>query len=269
MVEWIISLLLGVVNLMKPLCNLVVNLTTKPIRWSFKLMVKIKYGGGVAQMSGSEAGRTYARNRGGAYIRNRTTPLNPNSTFQQTVRMRINELSKAWSADLTEAQRDGWTSFADSFPITDVFGESLTLTGSQMYVRINARLEEVGVARIDTAPINQDVDTLLTAVLTFDIGVGATEITFTPTPIPASHQMVIRMTPALSPGINFVNNRLRFVVSAPAAATSPVDVETAWTNRFGTLPAAGQKVVSFCHFINETTGAVSVAVRSDAIVVDT
>lgn len=232
-------------------------------------MVKIKYGGGVAQMSGSEAGRTYARNKGGAYIRNRTTPLNPNSTFQQTVRARVNTLSKAWGGTLTNAQRDSWIAFSAANPITDVFGESLQLTGAQMYLRLNARLDEVGATLLTSPPANLVVTALDSLVLDGDIGMGDFDITYTPTPVPANHVLVVRMTAGLSPGIRYVTNRLRLVTFFAAATASPQDIETVWQTRYGALPSVGQRVVCFAHLINTTNGAVSVALRSDVLITTT
>lgn len=261
--------LITVVKLIYRLCKRVVKATTSVSKWSVRIMVKIKYGGGVAQMSGSEAGRTYARNRGGAYIRNRTTPLNPSTPSQQSVRATLSQLSKDWSNLLTEEERDGWAAFAEVNPINDVFGESINLTGSQMYVRLNARLDEAGQTLLSVAPANQNVDALTSATLTFDIGTGNVELTFLPTPVPTDTCLIVKATPGLNPGINYVRNKLRTIGTFNAAEASPVDIEAEWVAKFGTLPIVGQRVVVQAHFLDHTTGAVSVAQRTDTFVIDT
>ena len=106
--------------------------------------MKVKFGGGVAEARGSIAGTTFSRNKGGSYARQRVTPVNPQTAAQQAQRSRISELATHWGQTLTQAQRDGWVVFAENFPITDVFGDSLVLSGAQGYTRINSRLLAAG-----------------------------------------------------------------------------------------------------------------------------
>lgn len=232
-------------------------------------MVKVRFGGGVADMRGSEGGRTYSRNRGGAYQRSRVAPLNPQTPRQQAQRQILSDVAKGWAGDLSQAQRDQWIAFAAANPITDVFGETLVLTGAQMYSRLNGRLLTAGLSGITTPPANLDVTALATATATFDVGTGSVEVTFTPSPLPANHHLQVRATPAVGAGIAYIRNRLRFLVATGAAESSPYDFESDWTSRFGTLPSAGQKVVALFNTISDVNGAVSTGIRVDMIVSDT
>ncbi|KKL73251.1 hypothetical protein LCGC14_2076760, partial [marine sediment metagenome] len=65
-------------------------------------MAIITPGPTVAAISGSIGGTVYSRNRGGAYIRNRAIPVDPNTSFQINVRAILAAQSQNW-ADLTDA----------------------------------------------------------------------------------------------------------------------------------------------------------------------
>lgn len=106
----------------------------------------------MTQASGSIGGVTYAHNSAGMYRRARSIPVNPDTGPQQSVRMTMAELSTAW-AGLTSAQREGWAAWASANPITGVFGDPLTLSGQQMYIRLNAaRMVSSAVASITALP---------------------------------------------------------------------------------------------------------------------
>lgn len=116
-------------------------------------MALIKLGVAVAAISGSLAGTTFARNRGGAYMRNRTTPLNPNSPRQNFVRTTFAGLSNAWSTELSQVQRDEWNQYAAQVPVQNRLGEQIFLTGINMYVRANSLLLDTGGIRRDDGPL--------------------------------------------------------------------------------------------------------------------
>lgn len=94
----------------------------------------------ISSISGSIGGTTYARNRGGAYARNRTVPINPNSIAQTRARSSLGTFSGSWSSVLTSGQRAAWAAFAETQTVLNRLGESITLTGQQAYVRSNTLL---------------------------------------------------------------------------------------------------------------------------------
>ena len=103
-------------------------------------------------MSGSVGGLTFSHNRGGAYVRDRAIPTQPN-TFQQVIIKAIfGTLSGLWSSLLTAAQRDDWDLYAAATPLTDKLGQPFFPTGLNMYIRGNTPLIQGGSARIDAGP---------------------------------------------------------------------------------------------------------------------
>lgn len=115
-------------------------------------MALVKMGVAVSQISGSIAGTTFARNRAGAYMRNRTTPLNPQSPRQTAVRATLANLANIWTQTLTQAQRDGWNQYAAQVPLQNRLGQQFFASGINMYARGNALLLDAGGVRRDEAP---------------------------------------------------------------------------------------------------------------------
>lgn len=115
-------------------------------------MALIKLGGLVAEVRGSIGGATFARNRGGAYIRNRSVPLNPQSARQSAVRQVFGQLSNLWSTSLTASQRTAWETYASNVPLPNSLGEDRNVSGINMYSRGNSLLLDTGGTRVDDGP---------------------------------------------------------------------------------------------------------------------
>lgn len=109
------------------------------------------------QRSGSVGGSVYSHNRSGQYIRARSVPVNPQTDRQLGVRNAVRSLSIAWQNDLTEAQRNGWRTYAHQIAWLNALGDLITLTGLNHYVRSNTQLVTLNFGRIDDAPVIFDL----------------------------------------------------------------------------------------------------------------
>lgn len=89
------------------------------------------------ELVGSMGNNTWQRGRFGAILRQRTTPVDPQTTPQIETRSALSTLSQGWKNDLIQAVRDGWNTYAQNTPWTNTFGDPVTLTGRQMYIRTN------------------------------------------------------------------------------------------------------------------------------------
>jgi hypothetical protein len=114
----------------------------------------------IASGSGSVAGLTLAHNRAGLYFRGRSIPVNPSSTYQVAIRAIFGNLSTAWGGTLTAAQRAAWETYAANVPIIGKLGDTLYLTGQQMYIRCNSARMQAGLSRIDDGPVTLSMDAL-------------------------------------------------------------------------------------------------------------
>ena len=231
--------------------------------------MKVQFSAVVGDARGSTGGNVFSRNKGGAYVRKRVSPTNPQTPAQQSQRSRISDLASLWSSTLTQAQRDGWAAFGVSFPVTDKLGQVVELTGLQSYTRLNARLLAGGLTRIDTAPGEQAVTDLTSITLTVDVGLGNMEVAFLPTPLGGSDRLQIEASPGVSPGINNATNRLRLIVTSGASVASPLDFEAAYVARFGAVPIVGTKVFVRVRTLRPENGAIDSPLVASTIVVST
>lgn len=230
-------------------------------------MAKIKYSALVSDVRNKLNGSVMSKNRYGSYMRNKTTPVNPQTTFQQNVRAQLAANSQAWGG-LTEAQRSGWRALAAELPFTDIFGDSKILAGNSLFNQLNGNLNKVGVASIGDAPLKEAVPSLVTfsvsAVGTLGV-LSALTLAFSPTPIPAGYALVVYATPGISPGRNFVKNQFRLVTSLAAATATGADIFTAYSARFGT-PADDQKIFVRVALVSLNSGQQGIPLEAMAVV---
>jgi hypothetical protein len=101
-------------------------------------MALVKFGGGITAMSGSIAGNTFARNATSYYVRARTKPVNPNTTYQVAMRTYVKYLTQRWRDTLTPTQRLTWQAYANGVSMKNKLGEVIHLSGFNMYIRYNS-----------------------------------------------------------------------------------------------------------------------------------
>ena len=230
-------------------------------------MAIITPGPTVAAISGSIGGTVYSRNRGGAYIRNRAIPVDPNTAFQQNIRAVLANQSQAW-ADLTNEQRTAWEGWAVANTVTNALGNQIRLSGHQAFVQINARLDFTDLTQLVVPPITNAPTGLDTMVLSADIGVGTFDIAYTATPIDADVSIWVAAAIVSSPGIKYVRNLYRFILLSTAAQASPLDFQTELEARLGTV-TIGQTVHVRVATFDNLTGLMSFPLTDSAVVEST
>jgi len=209
-------------------------------------------------------GSVFSKNRYGAYVRTKVTPVNPQTTAQQNVRNRLATNAQAWR-DLTETQRQGWIDAAPNFPVTDIFGNAKILSGSALYTSLNNNLAMIGEAAISDAPYPVAIPQLEITSVAADDSANTVIITAT-TPVPADFSMAVFATPNVTPGRSFVKNLFRFVQALAAAAAGPFDISAAYTALFGD-PVTGNKVFVKAFYVSTITGQAGIPVQAQTIVV--
>lgn len=219
----------------------------------------------VSEIRNKIAATVYSKNASGAIIRNRVTPINRRSTGQTQQRQTLASLASGWRG-LTQAQRDGWNAASANFPQTDSLGQTVILTGEQLYVRCNANLTLTGNPLITAAPIPTSFDPLTVSIAS--LTAAAFTIGYTPTPVPTGFSLVIRATRPVSAGKQFfAQSEFRFVASIAAAAASPADIDTAYEAIFGDKTGqVGQKVAVEAFLMEDASGLAGIPVRATALI---
>lgn len=233
-------------------------------------MAKFTPGAIVSEVRNKIAATVFSRNRGGAVIRNRIKPINRRSTLQSTRRQVLGNLASAWRG-LTAAQRASWNTAAPNFPLQDSLGQTIFLSGEQLYVNFNANLILIGEAQITTAPSPFAFD-VFTISVAADEGTGdLIEVTFTPDPMTTDNNLAIFATPPLSPGIAAPPaSRFRYIQTIVPTDTSPADIKTAYEALFGSIDGqTGQKIFVEARPIASASGQGGTPLRASTEIVST
>ena len=217
-----------------------------------------------AAVSGSIGGVVFSRNRGGAYVRNRSIPVDPNTQSQQNVRSILATQSASW-ADQTDAVRAAFANWAVQNPVINALGNSILLSGQQAFVQLNARLALNGDTLLTEPPIINAPDGLASLVLDADIGVGDVDLTFTVTPTPANVKLWILAAVVNSAGVKYVRNLFRFIGVSGTAEASPFVIQSLVETKFGAL-INGQTLHVRVSTFDETTGLLSVGLEDSLLV---
>lgn len=226
--------------------------------------MKMKFGAIVVGGRGKIGGHVASQNRGGAYLRTKVTPVNPQTGAQLEVRSRLTAFSQAWSG-LTEEQRLAWNNAVSDYARTDIFGDLRNPSGFNLYQRLNNNLAIVGVAPIDTPPLPAAVGSVYGTIFSINAGVMEATLSLSNT-VPADTAVQVWATPPVSAGKSFVKSQYRLVTVLATAATSPADITDAYAAKFGTGASVGQKVFVKTVSVNKITGQVSTPSQVSAIV---
>lgn len=207
----------------------------------------------LTQASGSVGGLTFSHNSAGMYTRARAIPTNPNSAGQVAVRMYFDQAIQMWTDTLTEAQRQNWRDYAANTPVTNKLGDTVNLSGQNMYIRtVIAALRggldiEGDYANFTVAPTTFNTgDPGTLSFLTFSAGTDTAVITIAGAPAWAADDLgVIFLQSSLpqNPSVNFYRGPFRGVTSTTGDSGTPITVASIVTDAL--VPpidfAAGQK----------------------------
>lgn len=209
------------------------------------------------QFSRSQGNTTASHNRNGSYLRNRTIPADPATPKQLAIRALVQNLSEQWR-DITQAQRDGWSSLGDQMTRLDTQGQSYTLTGLQAYTSINMNRDLIALARNDDAPALDVPSTAVSFTVSAAAGVPALSIGLVGTLI-ATEDLVIEISDQLSAGINFVpRSAYKFIQLEDEVTPPPFDALANWVAIYGALLEAN-KIFMRGRIINEAGFAGSIS----------
>lgn len=209
-------------------------------------MAKIKFGAMMVDASGKLGGQVFSKNRGGAYIRTKATPLNPQTTAQMTIRGIFASISSTWSA-LLESQRATFNNFVSDYARTDIFGDLRNPSGKNLYQRLNQNLAISAQAGINVCVSPSEVPFANLANALGDV--SNAEFLIGTNGNTTGSKVVIWATAPLSQGTRFVKNKLRQIQVADGGNSTTTDIWTSYVAKFGT-PSAGANIFVGVRVIN-------------------
>lgn len=237
--------------------------------------MKIKWSGiGIVDGRGKINGSVASKNRSGAYMRTKVTPVNRRTTAQQAVRTSFGFIAQQWRG-LTEIQRKAWGGAVENFKSTDIFGDLKSPSGFNLFSKLNLPLINTTGGWNVTPPSPIEVNSYSIDSLLFgyeDTGGGAFPVlTIDLKPFQGNTGggiLVIDVTPNLSAGINNpTTNYRRFhheVIADMSTATTlllGLDYRDAYGIELGSKVFVRVSVIA-------ASGQVSVPVTAAAIAVN-
>jgi hypothetical protein len=225
-------------------------------------MAKVLFTAFLADIRGKVAGTVFSKNRGGAYARTKVTPSNPQTSYQSVVRQRLASFSASFRA-LTASQILSWNVAVQDFIGTNIFGNSVTPTGLQLYVKLNSNLDIIAATPITDPPLpvalspfTATVNTLTNAAFTLALGAATVD-----------EYYLIEATAPVSPGRFFVKNEYRVIFSSQGtgAAVAALNIFAAYSAKFG-APISGERVGIRVKLINSITGQAGIPVNDQQLV---
>lgn len=225
-------------------------------------MAKVQFSTAVGDLRNKVGGAVFTKGRFGAFVRTKVSPVQPRTSYQMNVRANFTSLSKLWSDATMDAYRAAWSTLAASYPLKDVFGNSHTLTGHQMFVRLNRALATVGESPILPAPSSLSVPYPGAITLAKSGGPPIDTLTINPTvDITGNEHAIVFATPGISPGRASAGAKFRFIALIGAGGAAPWGIFASYVTKFGT-PIVGRKIFVRVIYVKLATGTQSLPSES-------
>lgn len=208
-------------------------------------MAKIKFGMMMTDARGKLGGQVFSKNRAGAYIRTKVTPVNPQTSAQARVRSNLALYSSAWN-NLTDAQRQSFNASVEAWQTTDIFGDIKKPSGKNLFTKLNLNLRNSGQAAVSEAPSKVDIPMFLDTSAT--LSAGADSLTLAGLFPGASGRYQVEATPPLNQGVSFAKNRFRVIEYINQTTGTTADVFDSYVAKFG-QPASGDNIQFRLKFI--------------------
>jgi hypothetical protein len=164
-------------------------------------------------------------------------PVQPRTPKQVAARAIFSNLAAQWRG-LTTAQMAAWKNFANSFTVVNSLGQTINLTGTQAFVKVNCVNNLLGRATVLIPPALPAFIALTVTALAAAAGTPA--MTLTGTTPAAGTTFMLYSSGQISPGVSY-NNQWKFIGACPTFS-STANILAQFEAVFG-APIAGKKVM--------------------------
>jgi hypothetical protein len=215
-------------------------------------MARIVYSALIESIRGSIGGTTFQKNAYGYTVKTKPNMCKPNTQNQQAQKILFRLAVSAWTG-LTNAQRADWDTWASTYPQYAKHNPTSQLSGFAVFTRVHVYRFMTGEG-IDTNPsyFNYNVDTLTFSVT---LAAGVLRIVVDSLLEEESWRIPLFISRPFSDSQNFVGTRTRYVTWTTSADQSLV-ITSAYTDKYGILPAIGQKLAVRAICYGDGTGHV-------------
>ena len=208
----------------------------------------------------------FGKNKFGYFLKIFKPPVNPMTKSQQNIRGFFGAATRAWLA-LTFAQRAAFNSIASGMEYVKK-GLTYTLTGFNLFVKLNRNLQDIG------QPFYKDI-TRKTMVTPPDMSGSEVSIVttpgsediklFIPAALDADTMAIVYASPVLKSSCKPNWKLLRIIMVIDSTFISGGSIKTQYLAEFGTLPGTGELVGFGIMPVNTTCGLSNNKIYMDAI----
>lgn len=227
-------------------------------------MAKVILSAALTKAAKSVGGLTFSTGHFGPFIGRKNAPVNSQSTAQLGIRAGFSAMTKRWATVLTAAQQAGWIAFAAAHQVHDSLGQLITLTGVQMFVKLNGALKAAGAATIDDAPgaVSAGNPGLITVT---GQQAGPTTLSIAVTVNPGANDVpIIWSIHPVSIGKKAILKHMVIVKKFPAGTAGPFDILAEWNQQYGLL-LTGAVIAAKVQYTDQTTGWQGIASQAAGI----
>lgn len=139
----------------------------------------------------------------------------------------------AWR-ELSSADRSTWNTGAINFPFKNKFGDSYTPSGFQVFMSINTKLLQMGVAQLNVIPAPGGLVDPGVFSVAYDGSIPEYAITFTPAI--AGYKLLLDSTRPMSIGKKQPSSGYFNIYQFDGSETSAFNFTQWWRDYFGSLP---------------------------------
>lgn len=226
--------------------------------------MKMKFGAIVVDGRNKIGGQVASKNRAGAYLRTKVTPVNPRSSSQSDVRERLAAISSSWRG-LLVTEIAAWNAAVDQWKKTDIFGDLKKPTGFNLFQRLNNYIAMAAGTPLTVPPAPVAVSTFHSFAAAIVSGTSIV-LTWLPDATISNEKVIISATPGLSKGVSFAKSLFRVISVDVLGNDTPLTITFAYTNVFGSVPVTGQKVFFELKVYNSNTGQSGVPITCSHVV---
>ena len=210
-------------------------------------------------MRGKLNGHVFSKNRAGAYMRGKVTPVNPQTVHQSFIRSIFGLISQGWRG-LTAIQRANWNGSVSDFAQTDIFGDIKNPSGKALYQKINMNLLVSEQTQVDTVPEQPTTPDYVFLGAEMNTTTPAIDLSILGDTTGA--KVIVSATPPMSAGVSFAKNKFRQLKVIDGAASISDDILPAYEERFGAL-SGDENVQIKVHLV--TTGGIATPQTSNKL----
>lgn len=230
-------------------------------------MALVKFGAGVSEMRGKEGGVVYSRNAYGAYIKQKVSPVNPQTNKQLTQRGLMGNLAQLWSS-LTSGEAAAWDNLGAQVTRINRFGDSTIYTGFSLFMRLNRNLSVVGEDPLTVAPAVPTMAVLTPGAFIANVTGTVLTLAWTADSADARYALVFYITNNILTGRKFVKNFYRKVAQSTLSNASPTALYTGWNTYYGNPLIEDATIFYKVKLIDKNTGFDSTPLVGSTVVIN-